>query len=57
MIKVYTGPTPHSHKVRIMLEGCGFRLGSRASHGMDRADYRHQKHWISGFNCYKIRSC
>ena len=27
MIKVYTWPTPNGHKVHVMLEECGFRLG------------------------------
>ena len=27
MIKVYSWPTPNGHKVHIMLEECGFRLG------------------------------
>ena len=27
MIKVYTWPTPNGHKVHIMLEECGFKLG------------------------------
>ena len=27
MIKVYTWPTPNGHKVHVMLEECGYRLG------------------------------
>mgnify|MGYP001596024400 FL=1 len=27
MLKVYSWPTPNGHKVHIMLEECGFRLG------------------------------
>ncbi len=27
MIDVYTWPTPNGHKVHIMLEECGFKLG------------------------------
>ena len=41
MINVYSWPTPNGHKVHIMMEECGFKLGrnARLSDGFGR-DFR-----------------
>jgi len=59
MIKVYSWPTPNGHKVHVMLEECGLRLGrdcadiaiypwlrSWQNQGIDWADYPHLQAWF-----------